>query len=425
MVEANRFLRLLLAFLLGASSLWAGEEGTVTGVVRAADQVPVAGAKVILESRNGSRQSITTDQQGQYSFSSIAAGTFTLSVEAGGYQKATRNGVQITGGKPSTVDFVLTPVRRPMGPAQATLAPPEADYYDGTQLRASPVESTIDAAGYSSQAQSSRRLGTELHSLLGEADEAWGDPNSSVEEYQLAAQRDPSEKNIFDLGNVLLLHARIEPALDVFKQGVALYPSSKRMYIGLGIALYSRGNYDEAVGALCHASDLFPLDPRPYMFLGKMGNVSVGNANEVTKRLKRFAETNPSNPFAYYYYALNLWKGGDMSGQGADPAEVENLFRKAIQLDPHMTEAHLQLGVLLQDQRRDQEAIPQFQAAIRFQPDNPDPHYRLAQAYLRAGDKERGQEELRLYDKLRATQINMREKPRSDFQPSDIPRDAP
>jgi hypothetical protein len=45
---------------------------------------------------------------------------------------------------------------------------------------------------------------------------------------------DPSEKNIFDWGNELLLRKAVEPATEVFKRGVALYPKSFRMFVGLG-----------------------------------------------------------------------------------------------------------------------------------------------------------------------------------------------
>ena len=194
----------------------------------------------------------------------------------------------------------------------------------------------------------------------------------------------------------------IEPAIEVFKRGVRLYPDSQRMYIGLGIAYYSRNLYDGAIEAICHASDLNPSDPRPYLFLGKMYNVSGGKAGEVTKRMKRFTETNPGNALAFYYYALSSWKGtGGGSQEIVDLAEVEALLRKSISLDPRFADAHLQLGVLLQDLHRDQEAIPEFKAAVQSKPDNPDAHYRLAQAYVRAGDKERSQEEFQLYDKLR------------------------
>jgi tetratricopeptide (TPR) repeat protein len=291
------------------------------------------------------------------------------------------------------------------------------DYANGYDLAVACLETKKPGPARSLLQDMLRRNDTaELHSLLGEVDEALGDPISALKEYQLAAHMDPNEKNIFDWGNELLLHETIEPALEVFKHGVALYPNSQRMYIGLGIAYYSRSLYDGAIEALCHASDLNPSDPRPYLFLAKMYNVSAGKADEVAKRMKRFMETNPDNALAYYYYALSSWKGTRGSGQGVDLAEVEALLRKSISLDPRLADAHLQLGVLLHDQHRDLEAVPEFQAAIQFKPDDPDAHYRLAQAYVRTGDKERGQDEFQLYDKLHKQQVNETEKRRHEIQ---------
>jgi len=174
------------------------------------------------------------------------------------------------------------------------------------------------------------------------------------------------------------------------------------MYIGLGIALYSRNSCDAAIEALCHASDLDPSDPRPYEYLGKMYNVSKGHAEEVSRRMQRFMETNPANPLAYYYGALCLWKGAHDDKQGVDEARVEALFKKSLALDPQSADTHLQLGIFYSDQNRDQDAIAEFEAAISLNPDNPDPHYRLAQVYLRIGDKQRGQAELQIYEKLHA-----------------------
>ena len=505
-----------LVSFLSAGSLLAGETGKVTGTIAGPSKVPIPGAKVTLVAADGSRQAVTADQNGHYSFPSVEPASYTLSAEAAGYQPATRADVRVTGGTSTTVDLLLTATGPPL-PKQAPAVPQQPSYYDDTPLKASGVKSTIDAAGYSSQAQSPHRLlsegpsltgnaprarepgspnaaeverglrealradpssfdknhqlgeyylsvgdskdgipylekaqevkpgdspngydlarayletkspakaqlllrdlirrkdTAEFHNLLGEVDEALDDPASAANEFQLAAQMDPSEKNIFDWGNELLIHETVGPAIDVFKRGVALYPNSLRMHIGLGIAFYSHNSYDAAIEALCHASDLDPSDPRPYLFLGKMYNVSMGQADELAKRMKRFMKTNPNNALAYYYGALSLWKGSRGGEQGVDVARVEALFKKSLALDPRWADAHLQLGILYHDQHREQEAIAEFQAAIRSNPDNPDAHYRLAKAYLRTGDKERGREELQLYEKLRQQQDDETEKQR-------------
>jgi len=79
--------------------------------------------------------------------------------------------------------------------------------------------------------------------------------------------------------------------------------------IGLGLALDWRGKYDEAVKALLTATDLAPSDPRCYLYLSKAYDSSPDQAQDVIARFRRYAELEPSNALAQYYYAMSLWKG--------------------------------------------------------------------------------------------------------------------
>ena len=84
----------------------------------------------------------------------------------------------------------------------------------------------------------------------------------AANEYEIAAAHaDPSESNLFDWGSELLLHRTLGPAVEVFQHASERYPKSPRLVIGLGMALYSRGNYDEAVKSLLQGADLNPSDP--------------------------------------------------------------------------------------------------------------------------------------------------------------------
>src|SRR5208337_4468383 len=112
----------LLAFLVGASCLLAGEKGNVMGTVAGPSQTPIPGAKVTLAGADGSRQSATADQSGHYSFPAVDPGTYTLSAEAAGYQAATRTAVLVTGGTSTTVDLLLV-ATAPPGPGQALPVP--------------------------------------------------------------------------------------------------------------------------------------------------------------------------------------------------------------------------------------------------------------------------------------------------------------
>src|SRR5262249_50400208 len=85
----------------------------------------------------------------------------------------------------------------------------------------------------------------ELHNLLGQIEEKDGQYLAAVNEFELAAHQDPSESNLFDWASELLLHRTLEPAIDIFRKSAERFPNSPRLAIGLGIALYSRGNYDD------------------------------------------------------------------------------------------------------------------------------------------------------------------------------------
>ena len=123
-----------------------------------------------------------------------------------------------------------------------------------------------------------RKNTAELHNLLGEVEEKDGKFVAAENEYETAAHMEPSESNLFDWGSELLLHRTLGPAVEVFQQAAERYPASQRLAIGLGVALYARGNYDDAVKSLLRATDLNPADPGCYLFLSKAYDSSPGQA---------------------------------------------------------------------------------------------------------------------------------------------------
>lgn len=243
---------------------------------------------------------------------------------------------------------------------------------------------------------------SELHNVLGDIEEQAGNLLAAAEEYQRAAHMDATEENLFDLGNNLLQLKAFEPATQVFTVGTEKYPKSARLHVGLGIAQYSRGQYDAAVREFCDAADLAPSDPRPYQFLGEMYGVAPERGPEITERLAKFVEKRPRNALANLYYALSLWKGQPAGALApTDLAKVEALLRRAVALDPKLTKGFLELGTLLADEQRHKEAIPELRRAIELDPNQPQAHYRLAQAYQRTGQKTLAAQELAIFERLK------------------------
>ena len=256
----------------------------------------------------------------------------------------------------------------------------------------------------------------ELHNLLAQIEEKDGKFVAAANEFGIAAHMDPSEDNLFDWGSELLLHRTYEPAIDVFRQATRLYPVSPRLQIGLGMALYSRGLYEEAVKALLTAADLNPSDPRCYLFLSKAYDSSPNQADQVIQRFRRYSELEPSNARAQYYYAMSLWKGKRAEGFDLDLQAVESLLKKSIALDEKLPEAHVQLGNLYADQHEYAKSIPEYVRALELNPNLPDAHYRLGTDYVHVGQKDHAQSEFDVYQKLRTQHLAEVDKERAEVQ---------
>jgi tetratricopeptide (TPR) repeat protein len=186
--------------------------------------------------------------------------------------------------------------------------------------------------------------------------------------------------------------------------------------IGLGMALDLRGKFDEAVKALLTAADMDPSDARCYVFLSKAYDSSPNQAEDVIQRFRRYAELQPNNALAQYYYALSLWKGKRVGDAGLDLHEVESLLEKSIALDEKLPDAHVQLGNLYADQHEYAKSIPEYLRALELDPNLSDAHYRLGTDYVHVGQKDQAQKEFDVYQKLRAQHLAEIDKERAEVQ---------
>jgi Flp pilus assembly protein TadD len=292
-------------------------------------------------------------------------------------------------------------------------------------------EKGAEAVPFLEQASRLNPKDSELHRRLGQVEEKLGKPLQAVQEFQRAAELDPKEPNLFDWGTELLSHRALEPATEVFLKGNRLFPQSVRMLVALGVSLYARGSYDQAAYDLANASDLDPGDPAPYLFLGRMQRAETAPLPGVVEKLERFVQLQPENPLANYYCAVALWKQSlvaadtepdNRHGDQHDAElslRVESLLQKAARLDPKLAPAYLQMGILYSQRGDFVRAISAYQKAIEVGPEEvglelansqiaytrseetlEEAHYRLAQAYLRMGDRAKAQEQLQLHEKL-------------------------
>ena len=261
-----------------------------------------------------------------------------------------------------------------------------------------------------------RGADAKAYHLAAEIDERRGDPLTAVREYEQAARRDPSEQNYFDWGSELLYHRAVWQAKEVFAQGAKAYPRSERMLTALGGALFAGALYDEAAQRLCQASDLNPADPEPYLFMGKIEMAAPNSLACVGPKLERFAQEQPGNVWANYYYAMALWK---QAGEPADDGtldRVESALERAVSIDHKCGDAYLQLGNLYSTRKNYQLAIAFYNKAINTNPQLSEAHYRLGVAYDRVGEKEKAGQEFQLHEKLEKEQAAEVERQRREVK---------
>jgi tetratricopeptide (TPR) repeat protein len=256
----------------------------------------------------------------------------------------------------------------------------------------------------------------DLHTLLGDVDEEAGDSLTAVREYEQAARLDPSEENYFTWGSELLLHRAVWPAAEVFRKGSEAYPKSARMLAALGAALFASARYDEAALRLCDASDLNPADPAPYMFLGKIDMAAPKPLVCVEPKLMRFAQQQPGNARANFYFAMAIWKRQKESASSQDMQQIESLLTKAAADDPGFDEAYLQLGNFYSGERNFKKAITLYTKAIEVNPQLSEAHYRLGMAYERTGDPAKARQEFQLHDEIEKVQAAAVERQRREIR---------
>jgi tetratricopeptide (TPR) repeat protein len=453
-------LRFNLLMLIGLvlcvmNSAWAdskpdacGSATCIEGVVRDSAGLPVAGASVRLDSEKN-ENGASTDASGHFRLEANSLGKHTLKIQKTGFADFVQ-AINLDGVQSSLLNVVLARA------TQAARAAPDMQFSQDTDFTVAGVTDWTAAGGHGSDvnlrtsealARETRTLSSgvneeptpskpetlrkqreelrnalahsdraDLHRLLGDINEQLNDPLGAVHEYERAAQLDPSEANYFAWATELLVHRAIQPALEVFSKGARAFPSSERLQVGLGAALYASGLYAQAAEHVCAASDIALRDQTPYLLLGRMVQALAQPLPCAVEAFARFQHAEPENASADYYYALALWKQADRLQRAETAQQTESLLKEAVRIQPQFADAYLQLGILYAARGEPGKAITAYQQAIAASADCAEAHFRLAQAYRLAGEQSRARQELQTYEQIQKSQAAAVERQRREIQ---------
>jgi Tfp pilus assembly protein PilF len=422
-----------LLFVTAAVALAHAQSSAFEGTIRDSHGKAVSAATVSVKADGMEALTTRTDAAGGYHFA-LHKGTYTLRAESPGTTGA------------SFGPFILKD--RETKKVDLTLAPAAAQFYDEPNFTVAGVTDTVNRGGHgsdtvirSTEALTKATAGLSqqpvatpadekalrdaierdpsnaaAHHRLADFEEHRGNSLEAVREYQRAVELDASETNLFDWGSELLTHRAVDQAAAVFAIGNRAFPRSIRMLLALGSALFAQGAYDEAAKRFFEATDLDPADPAPYIFLGRIQNTAITSLDEFLNRMARFAKLEPANAQANYLYAAALWKHWKGPDDRQTAAQVEALLAKALKIDPALSDAHLQLGIVHSTLADFPKAIENYRNAIQAGTQSEEAHYRLAQAYQRTGDAAKARQEFAIYNELSKTSAEEAERQRRRIQ---------
>jgi Flp pilus assembly protein TadD len=448
--------------------------GTVQGTIRDTAGKPIAAATVRLEEKgNSTKVETKTNAAGAFVLSAAQPGTYTVRAEKRGWRAAVIDSLVLSLGDRKHVDLVLLTLQPSPDSSASSESPRNSaggiEFKDDPNFTVAGVTdwSNLGLHGSVASSKTSESLAKETqalksgeprtaptsssgkryemavayrdkgdflgareqvrkvlgiandaegHRLLGELDERMNDPLDAVREYEQAARMDPSEQNYFEWGTELLLHKAAEPAAQVFTRGSGAHPNSGRMLTGLGVALYSSGSWDEAARRLCQASDLEPAEASPYLFLGKIEKATPAPLPCSEQKLARFAQEQPANALAHYYYAISVWKRAKGSENPAGFEQVEALLEEAVAIDPGLADGYLQLGILHFARGDFEQAIRDCKKAMEVNPHLGEAHRQLGLIYQRTSERTKAQQEFDAYERIEKTDAAEIERQRKELR---------
>ncbi len=364
----------------------------VEGVVKNSAGAALPQAKVTLKDANGNAVvSVLTNDRGIYRMPLVNGGVY--EVERAGYLSATKRNVKTAERTSVRLDFVLKPA--PQAQLHGGLG--AVSFYEGPKFEPGQLKDPSAGGGYSDAASVEESQMVRQYLTP-------GGPGSAHTGEAPGTGTNVSEKGFEASGAALLAQRDYARATPLYRNAVSRYPRSARLQTGLGVSLYGQGQFPAAVKALCAAAHLAPDDPSVYLLLAEAVQLTPRPGAESSALLKGFATAHPLVAAGRYAYALDLWRSFRLDHDGAALAQARSELERAVALDPALVAAHLQLGIVYDEEKLTSRAMEEYREAVRLNPDLATAHYRLAQDDERAGAKQEAAAELEIYERLRKKQ---------------------
>jgi tetratricopeptide (TPR) repeat protein len=148
----------------------------------------------------------------------------------------------------------------------------------------------------------------------------------------------------------------------------------------LGIAMLDQFQYAEAVSAFTQCIKLRPNYADGYTNVG-LTEIVWEKYDSARQAIRRALSLDPGSARALYYDGLLQRRAGNTEREIAD-------FKAVVEKFPESRDARRELGITYYQQKMEKEAMEQFEALQRIDPDDLAAHYNLSILYRRMGRKD-------------------------------------
>jgi tetratricopeptide (TPR) repeat protein len=233
-------------------------------------------------------------------------------------------------------------------------------------------------------------------------------PADSLAAYtRAAALKTPTAEDLKIVGLNYVLLADYDDAIKWLGKAAQFDPNNKDTWYYLGRAYYSKGLLPDAKKAFQKSLALDAHDARVENNLGLIYE-SDGKSDEAMRAYRNAiswqSEDSPSREQPY----LNL---GNLLLQQERMEEAISVLQKAVNFAPHDAVCRLKLGTAYLRVKRTQDAQRELEEAVRLAPENAAAHFQLGRLFKQTNALDRAREEFKRVEEIQSRAAGSATKP--------------
>jgi len=172
-----------------------------------------------------------------------------------------------------------------------------------------------------------------------------------------------------------------ENALPHFEKATEYVPEKASYWYHKGHCLSELKRFDEAEASLLKVTEKVPKHSDAFYRLAQVSE-SQGKWTLAAERYGESIRADARKPYAYH-------KLGDLYFRNEKYKEAARVYKNAVENNPNSAELHNGLGLSYLYLKRNQEALIEFQEALRLKRVYPSAVYNLAMTYIALNDRQK------------------------------------